>query len=70
MNNQQEAEDSVIQIANKIAEENFGGMRYAQIESVLNYLLKVVKDNSEFTSEKTAKLVQALHELEAFRVRA
>lgn len=71
MKNQQPTEEKCpYEIATKIAEDNFCSQKYTYIKEVLHHLNSIIEKNCEFTSEKTLKLVQALHESEAFRVRA
>lgn len=58
------------EMANKIAEENFGGQKYDYIKEVIHYLKEITKSNCEFTSKRISKLFEVLLESGALQVKA
>lgn len=61
---------SAYEMANKIAQENFGSQKYNYIKEVITNLNAIVESSCEFTSEKLSGLFQVLEESGALQVKA
>ena len=59
---------SAYEMANKIAQENFGSQKYNYIKEVITNLNIIVESNCEFTSEKILGLYQLLQETGGFQL--
>ena len=60
---------SPYEMANQIAQKNFGGQKYNYIKEVITNLNIIVEKSCEFTSEKILGLYQVLQESAGFQVR-
>ena len=61
---------SAYEMANKIAQENFGSQKYNYIKEVIVHLNAIVENSCEFTSEKLLGLFQVLQESGDLQVKA
>lgn len=61
---------SAYEMANKIAQENFGSQKYNYIKEVIGHLNTIVENRCEFTSEKLLGLFQVLQESGDLQVKA